>query len=328
MTVDEGLAMFRRSKPNRVIFKRLICAYDAFVFILGVSSIRFGISPLAASVELLASQLPLFFVGWLREDSGEWTRKDGTSQLARYNPRQQSWAFLADFYAIGPMFFVAARAQSKLPHNVFFTGALWPFWALASLALGLGLSWVFRRGEGKGYDVLRYTSYTKLLHNGVAFTVLSSLIIYSLIPLFFTGVWSGGARYPVWYAVFFALYLLSAIGDSVRAGLPEGHAWRLDGCNLHAQTDESGRRLPVEIAGMPTYHQFRHNSPQDSISWVDVLQPGRWLLLGRHLLEAVGVIWRKPAPVVSPTRAEGQPGPDNAAGDSQEQHGDGPTEPG
>jgi hypothetical protein len=214
--------VWRRSLANRVKFKRGLVVYASVIFGLICLCLHLGLPVLVGPTVLLASFVPVLFWRWFWENKRRW-RVNGKTLLTSLDPRTQSWAFLADVYGLGPMAVFATLAWPHLPHNRLFTGDLWPVWSVISLAAGVGLAWLFARGEGKIYDVLRRNSHTKLIHNGVAFSVLGGTIFHVMIPIWTTGF--NRAEPWSWLATLgFVLWLLSALADGQRTA--DGWFWR------------------------------------------------------------------------------------------------------
>jgi hypothetical protein len=261
-TQFEWRAVYDRSRRNRKQFKVALAIYALADYCFLLWATHTGQAWLAVLGEFLASQLPIFFVGWL------WEKRNPITNL---NPLTQSWAFLGDYFGLGPMAYCAARAFPLLPTGRWFDSGLWQVvWGIASLLIGLGLAALFRRGEGDVYDVLRYHAYTKLLHNGVAFTVLAAFVVHAMVPIMFAGPWTGSASpYTIAATVCLAAWLLSGLGDGFCR--PRGSKIALSPANLHPQGDERGHRHSPEITGVPTWNEFRNRHPSAVDGWADIL---------------------------------------------------------
>jgi hypothetical protein len=291
------------SKTNRINFKGLLCLYGLAVYWLVICAIHYGWPWVAGLGELLASLIPLFLCGWLREDSGAWVtrtvRADGQvvvrSQLQKLSPFTQSWALLADTYGLAPMAAFRALASPLLPHNTLFNGSLWLLWSWVTLALGAVGAYLFSRNEGNVYDVLRRNSYTKLLHNGVAWTVLCGIVLNTLVPILFAG-WGATNRYHWFVLAGFLLWLVSSLGDGWRAGLKPGSRFYFLALlpeNLHPQADEHGRRLAVEIAGVMMWNKFRGLRTGEDFDMSDVLHAKRWIFHASRILSPLAFGFRR-----------------------------------
>jgi hypothetical protein len=296
-------SVFRQSRGNRIKVKRLIGLYDVLTYVGLVWAMHSVESPwlrgLAAGVGVaLVSPLPQVVLACWWEPKPEERHIKGNRPRDHFkrifNPKTQSWAFLTDPVGLGPMMVVAAVNLPLLPHNTLFNGELWWLWAIISFAVGVGLSWTFRKGEGDAYDPLRYNSYSKWWHNGAAFTVLSAWLVYTLIQMM-TG-WGVVFAACVLYLMFFAIWALGAGGDGWRAGLMDqpNHRFywlRLDPRNLHPQADAHGRRILVEYVDIPTWNEFVRGHADEAIGWSDVLQTRKLMPLMQRTLSPLS--WRR-----------------------------------
>ncbi len=193
----DWLQIHEDGEPYRLRFERILIAYGLADFLWLVWATDHGHVWQSPVGILAASQLPILLVVWLWEYQAKpWLNP--RRQLAalgrtlrKYSPRTQSWAFMADAFAFAPMAAFATLVLGSIHGKWFDTGWIGWLWLFASLAGGAAFSWSFRRGEGDAYDVLRYFSFSKLLHNGVAFTVLGGYIIHSIVPVVIYG-WHWG----------------------------------------------------------------------------------------------------------------------------------------
>jgi hypothetical protein len=306
---------FDAGKPLRVWFKWLLAPYALAVYVWWQMAVHSGHRWSAGLAELSASALALVVVGWLVEERGQ------LRFFRRLNPRTQSWAFLGDWLGLAPMGFVAAIVIPGLPQDRWFNSGIWSVvWAVAPLIIGVALAHSFRKGEGDAYDVLRYHALSKLLHNGVAFSVLAAMIVYSL-PILIYAIMVGDNTAPALALAFMAVWLCGAVLDGVRAGLPDGHWLKLDGRNLHPQADARGRAISPEIQDVPTWNEFKKLDPEAAFGWADVLHVRKLLILAQT---AIGI----KRPEWTPAhRAESQL-PDSYEGsDSQDWVDDPPDRP-
>jgi len=278
--------IYEDSLPNRLRFKRWLVLYALADYVFLQVTIHAHQPVLAVIGEFAASQLLVFLLGWLVDDGGKWRNGAGRTQLQKLDPHTQSWAFLADYVGLGPFVLVAALSFNSLPHDHWYNSWYsdwWTVpWGVATLALGGALSLGFRKGEGDNYDVLTYFAKSKLAHNGVAFTVLASILINAGLPLFIFGVWSGGSHYPIWAVAFLLVWVVGSAGDAVRGGLPDSSAWKLKPENMHPQADVRGRAIYPRIPNVPTWNEFRKLSPPE-FGWTDITQSRKILLQLRKL---------------------------------------------
>lgn len=282
---SEWARIHKESEPHRVRFERLLIVYGLIDFMWLNWSSDHGHFVQSLAALLAASQLPILILVWQWEYGvPTWNPKQQLRALARtlrrYDPRIQSWAFMGDAIAFGPMVVFTSLVLGSIHHQWFDTGWLGWVWLGVSLVLGAVFSLSFRRGEGDAYDVLRYFAYSKLLHNGVAYTVIGGYIVHSVLMAAIYG-WHWG----LWWKTaamlaFLALWAGAAAADGWRAGLPEGHPWRLYGRNLHPQADARGHALGYEIPDVPTWDEYRAAEP-NAAWWTKVFHT-------RKLIEA----WR------------------------------------
>jgi hypothetical protein len=295
------------SLPNRLKFKRwFVRPYGALVFGTAIWAIVHSWPPWVTGLAaLMASFIPVFLFGW-RADKFKW-RVNGRSQLERFDPRRQSMAYLADTYGLAPMAIFATLAWPHLPHNVLFTGNLWPLWAVISGLAGIGLSKVFLRGEGKVFNALSIITYGKIAHNGVAFSVLGGLIVFTMIPIIFFGG-LGSSHWAKWAVVGFALWLVSAMlidGQRGPTGLLKN--FPLDPNFLHPPEDEKGHTIPTEelakLGHIPMWNEVAGIHVREPLDVSDSLQTWRIMEMVSDLLKRL-LTFRRPKgasqPVVPP----------------------------
>lgn len=328
------LSIFDESKTVRNWFKCAIILYGAAVYLFLIFAIHTGRPEFAVLGELMASNLPVNLMGWLYEDRGEWTIEcyDGVrrNQLQRrLDPRVQSWAFLADLVGVAPMLAFAALTYPHLPHFILFNGAWWAqaLWVVLPVAPAIFGSWSFRKGETDEYDPLRYFSFTKLLHNGVAFSVLFAVIIH-VLPMLFTGLIfslvTGHYLVALWASLGLlglAIWGAAAFGDGKRG---ETSRYPLVAKLLHRQVDKWGRGLPEEITDIPTMAGFWKEDPARASIWTDVFHTRK---LMPRIQRLRGRKQEQYDPVPSGTNQELSP-TDYDERQPQEWTGDGPNKPG
>jgi hypothetical protein len=330
--VPEWEQIYLDSRSNRDRFKITVGAYDLLVYSLFIWAVHSGRPWWSLLAELLTSQIPLLTVRYTWEDKDENETRSRKQRLIdtlkTLNPRTQSWAFLADFVGLGPMQAVASLAYPHLPHNALFNGTYWWAWVVISFVVGIAISWGFRKGEAKGYNVLRYFSFTKLLHNGVAFTVLCAMIVHTLVPIVLLN-WSATWPYSGWVLAFFLVWLVFGVGgDMIRGNLRDDHPLKLKGENLHPETDARGRRIRRDLGPVPTMYEYKTKNPDLVNDWFDLLQPPR---LGRIIVDFVRPLVTRPgrsatmtvAKDVEPPRTGYDERPPDDPGPR-----DGPNEPG
>jgi hypothetical protein len=257
---------------KRAWLKVLLFLYGALIDGLLLWSIHTGNQAMAASAELLASQLPVFFTGWLWEDDGAWTtdwdnpqgQRVRRNQLQKLDPHTQS-------FGLAPMAICAATAMPYLPHNVLFTGSLWWVFPLAMAPVSMWAAAQFRKGE-RDFDFLRSFSPTKLLHNGVAFTVLCNMVLwvvlwllpYAIVRAVQAGQWTPGLTWLVLALAGGLLWLAAGQIDGRRAKIKPGsrwYRWRLAPEGVHQQCGEDGRRIFPELRDVPTVNQLLEADP-------------------------------------------------------------------
>jgi hypothetical protein len=174
--------------------------------------------------------------------------RDSVAEL--FDPHRASWAFLADFALAG----VVALAASAWPHLVpgqFFTSGWWLLLAIvggvaASLAWSFGLDRPAYRQTATGTELLG--DPTKLIHDNVAYFVLSITLLYLAVPVLGRGDWSTST--PWLMSGLFSLWVLGGVADAVRKQ-PNFQArsnWGLDIFNLHGIFDWTTFR-PIRSAG-------------------------------------------------------------------------------
>jgi hypothetical protein len=312
--MPEWEQIYQASLDNRRLFKVGVGIYDLLVGALFIWSVHSGRPAWAVVCELLTSQIPLLAMRFAWEDRKNPDQPDETDEPTGWktlDPRMQSWAFLADFVGLAPMQAFAAKAYPLLPHNALFNGEYWWAWVAMSVVGGCAASWVFRKGEAKSYDPLRYNSFTKLLHNGVAFTVLATMIIHTLVPIVILN-WSAAWPYSGWVLAFFLVWVAGVVGDMIRGNLPDGHPLKLKGSNLHPRPNARGRRIRRDLGVIPTYYEYKSQHPEFGNDWYDILQPPR---LGRMLVQIgrplVPRKWRPQSTVLTDERQRPMTGYDD-----------------
>jgi hypothetical protein len=261
------LGIYRESKRNREWFKAGLAVYSVLDFCWMLVAFNFGVRWLAGFCELAASPLLVLGFGRLWEER---------SLRELMNPRTASWAFLSDLFTLAPYAIVACAAWITLPPDRWFDSGLggW-LWAGSALLVGAACSLSFRRSEGAVYDVLRYLSYSKMCHNGVAFTVLAAMIVYTLVPTLLAGVWSGGHHLPAVMLGLLVLWVAAAVMDGVRANLKDDSkwiGWKLKAENQHPRSNHQGRRIKRDLGRIPTWAEFMDQHPSEVPWWSKLFQ--------------------------------------------------------
>jgi hypothetical protein len=317
----EWLAVYQQALRSRIVFRIVLAIWGLIVFYQMTGAIN-AHRPVAATTWAWWSSPLLLLLIRLTVES-KWFSGTTGGVAPLFSIYKQSWAFLSDFFALGVEAGVAAYVFPYLTPNDLFNGRWVWLWRLVALAAGFIMAASFRRGEADGYDVLRYLSFSKLAHNGVAFTVLGGMLVYTGIPILFTGGWSWHWEYRGLWIALLLVWVACAALDGWRANLPDDHPLKLKGENLHPRAGRFGRAL--SLAGyVPTWAEFRNLNAGDSFGWGDILHPGKLYRLVqtkvfRNPAAQPAMQWDEPA-----AHALGTPD------DLQEQSwtGDGPNKPG
>jgi hypothetical protein len=122
---------------------------------------------------VFVSPTPVAVAAWIAEGRAPWTM---------FSLSQQSWAFMFGDVALAALLGVCAKAWSGLP---LMAAARYrrPGWLARSVMIGAVLAALFHAHEGTVYDILRYYSYPKLIHDLVSYVVLASMVIYAAWPV-------------------------------------------------------------------------------------------------------------------------------------------------
>jgi hypothetical protein len=195
-------------KRNRNWLRLILIIYGVgMAYVLG-RAIHDGHYWRAGWCILLVSPLLVFFTSWLWQDRGHW-RVDGKNQFVlQFDPHKASWAFMADIFAVAPAMMCFAKAFPLLPRNSIFTGTWWWVLAIVCLALGGVAAASFRSGEVDRFDWLRYYAYIKMMHNGVAFTILFGSGIWLAVMMVYSYIITGLSTASGWLTAAVSLLLL------------------------------------------------------------------------------------------------------------------------
>jgi hypothetical protein len=274
----EWLSIYQRGLRNRIVFRIWLAGWGLLAFYLLTAAILTHHPWSAVWCAWWASPLLLLTIRLTVESKWFSGTTGGVAPL--FSLYKQSWAFLSDFFALGVAAGVSAYIFQYLTPNDLFTGSLSWLWRLIALAAGFVLAASFRRGDSVNYDVLRYMSFSKMAHNGVAFTVLGGMLVYTGIPILFTGGWSWHWEYRGLWIALLLVWVLCAALDGWRANLPDDHRLKLKGENLHPRADRVGRALAL-TGPVPTWAEFHRRNASDSFDWGDILHPSKLYRLVR-----------------------------------------------
>ena len=133
---------------------------------------------------VFVSPLSVAIVAWAFEHRAPW-------QLLDLN--RQSWALMFGDVALAALLGYCAKAWEAMPLDAQVRykrgvpsrpGHSWrPNWLLISLLWGLLLAGAFRWSESGVYDLDRFMSYTKLIHDLVSYVVLATMVIFAAYPV-------------------------------------------------------------------------------------------------------------------------------------------------
>jgi hypothetical protein len=148
-----------------------------------------------------------------------------------FNPRLQSWAFLADMFGLAPALGFAVAGWDQIHTWAFHQ---WWWLALVSAAVGIAASlafhWFMDRPGCLSENPNALRSPTKVWHNWVTYPVLFSAMWALCVPYLFS---RHGYFWPV--LVFTGVWFAGVGFDALRGMIPR---WKLSARNLHIPWDE------------------------------------------------------------------------------------------
>jgi hypothetical protein len=217
--------------PHRMVLELAMLLYGALVFTLITHSALRGRWLLAMVGVWLASAIPLALLATLVEQRSLRPLIGG------------SWALtFGDPMVLPALFALAALAWRRLTDLNVWYRRTWhgvSIWLVASIILGCALAAYFHHTQALVYDVLRYNSLTKLLHDFVSYPVLWSAGIFLVVPVLLNprkvGKW-------LWVLVLLMVLLMVAV-------LAHETLYPLSTALYHPQADlaEWGRALTCYV---------------------------------------------------------------------------------
>jgi hypothetical protein len=157
---------------------------------------------------------PVIVAAWALEGRPPWQLMD---------PAKQSWSFMLEL-GLAALLGVCAHGWRGLQPSV---RARYhkKRWLALCIVLGTGMAMLFHIHEESAYDLLRYYSIPKLIHDLVTYVVMATMVIYAAWPVLRHGsrkVPQRRVNLPVrsTVAVLLALWVAAAVHDAVRPPNP------------------------------------------------------------------------------------------------------------